>query len=41
VDEALMAREEGKPKAILFCLSGHGHFDLGSYEAYRTGKLQD
>jgi tryptophan synthase beta chain len=41
VDEALMAREEGKPKVILFCLSGHGHFDLGSYEAYRTGKLQD
>jgi tryptophan synthase beta chain len=41
VDEALMAREEGRPRVILFCLSGHGHFDLGSYEAYRTGKLQD
>ena len=41
VDEALMAREEGKAKVILFCLSGHGHFDLGSYDAYLSGKLQD
>jgi tryptophan synthase beta chain len=41
VDEALMAREEGKSKVILFCLSGHGHFDLGSYDAYLSGKLQD
>jgi len=41
MDEALAAREEGKPRTILFCLSGHGHFDLGSYESYLTGKLQD
>ena len=41
VDEALEAREEGKPRVILFCLSGHGHFDLASYESYLTGKLQD
>jgi len=41
VDEALLAREEGLPRVILFCLSGHGHFDLGSYESYLTGKLQD
>jgi tryptophan synthase beta chain len=41
VDEALAARQEGKPRTILFCLSGHGHFDLGSYESYLTGKLQD
>jgi len=41
VDEALAAREEGRPKVILFCLSGHGHFDLGSYESYLSGKLQD
>ena len=41
MDEALAAREEGRPKVILFCLSGHGHFDLGSYESYLTGKLQD
>ena len=31
--EAERAREEGKEKAIIFCLSGHGHFDL---TAYRT-----
>ena len=41
VDEALAARQEGKARTILFCLSGHGHFDLGSYESYLTGKLQD
>ncbi len=41
VDEALAAREEGKARVILFCLSGHGHFDLSSYENYLTGKLQD
>jgi hypothetical protein len=33
VDEALTAREEGRAKVILFCLSGHGHFDLPSYES--------
>ena len=41
VDEALLAREEGRPRTILFCLSGHGHFDLSSYENYLSGKLQD
>ena len=34
-------REEGRQRTILFCLSGHGHFDLSSYESYLTGKLQD
>ena len=41
VDEALAAREEGRPRTILFCLSGHGHFDLAAYESYLGGKLQD
>jgi tryptophan synthase beta chain len=41
VDEAIVAREEGRAKVILFCLSGHGHFDLGSYESYLSGKLED
>jgi tryptophan synthase beta chain len=41
VDEALLAREEGKPRVILFCLSGHGHFDLSAYENYLSGRLQD
>ena len=41
VDEALAAREEGKPRSILFCLSGHGHFDLAAYDNYLSGNLQD
>lgn len=41
IDEAIAAREEGRPRVILFNLSGHGHFDLASYEAYLSGKLQD
>ena len=41
VDEALAAREEGRRRTILFCLSGHGHFDLSAYENYLSGKLQD
>src|SRR5512140_3623406 len=41
IDEALAAREEGKQRTILFNLSGHGNFDLGSYDAYLGGKLQD
>jgi len=39
VDEALLAREEGKPRTILFCLSGHGHFDLAAYQNYLSGNL--
>ncbi len=41
VDEALAAREAGNSPVILFNLSGHGHFDLGAYEAYLAGKLED
>jgi tryptophan synthase beta chain len=41
IDEAVAARDEAKPRVILFCLSGHGHFDLGSYDTYLDGKLQD
>jgi len=41
VDEALAAREEARPRTILFCLSGHGHFDLAAYDNYLSGKLQD
>lgn len=39
VVEALRARDEGKKKTILFNLSGHGHFDMGSYDAFFAGKL--
>src|SRR5689334_14364861 len=41
IDEAIAAKEEGRSKVILFCLSGHGHFDLGSYEMYLSGRMQD
>jgi tryptophan synthase beta chain len=41
VDEALMAREEGRRRVILFNLSGHGHFDMGAFDSYLSGKLQD
>ena len=26
---------------ILFNLSGHGNFDMGAYDSYLAGKLQD
>jgi len=41
IDEALQAREDGRPKVILFNLCGHGHFDLSSYERYLDGRLVD
>jgi len=41
IDEALKCKEAGEAKTILLALSGHGHFDLASYEAYLTGKLID
>jgi len=41
IDEALACKKAGKRKTILFNLSGHGHFDLGAYEAFLAGKLQD
>jgi tryptophan synthase beta chain len=41
IDEALMARDEGRARTILFNLSGHGHFDLTAYERYLSGALED
>jgi tryptophan synthase beta chain len=41
IDEALDAKEKGEKRVILFNLSGHGYFDLASYELYLNGKLQD
>lgn len=41
IDEALDAKAKGEARVILFNLSGHGNFDLGAYEAYRNGRLQD
>lgn len=41
IDEALDAKAKGEKRVILFNLSGHGNFDMGSYEAYLSGKLED
>jgi tryptophan synthase beta chain len=41
IDEARMAKKEGKRKTIVFNLSGHGFLDLSAYEAHLAGKLQD
>ena len=40
IEEALRCKREGKPETILFCLSGHGHFDMAAYQAYFAGQLK-
>lgn len=39
IDEAIKCREEGVSRAILFNLSGHGHFDMQAYTDYFADKL--
>lgn len=41
IDEAILAKEAGQEKVILFCLSGHGYFDFAAYDNYYSGKLDD
>jgi tryptophan synthase beta chain len=41
IDEALRCREEGVSRAVLFNLSGHGHFDMQAYIDYLSGALTD
>jgi tryptophan synthase beta chain len=41
IEEARQADAEGVTRVILFNLSGHGHFDMGAYDAYFAGKLED
>jgi tryptophan synthase beta chain len=41
IDEALKCRESGEAKTILIGHSGHGHFDMVSYDTFLSGKLQD
>jgi tryptophan synthase beta chain len=41
IEEALRCKREGKSETILFCLSGHGHFDMASYQKYFAGELSD
>ena len=41
IEEALKAKAEGQERTILFCLSGHGHFDMGAYSEYFASRLED
>ncbi|MFA7270314.1 MAG: TrpB-like pyridoxal phosphate-dependent enzyme [Sterolibacterium sp.] len=41
IDEALNCKKTGEPKTLFFNLSGHGHFDMASYDKYLAGKLED
>jgi len=41
IDEALRCKATGESKTILFNLTGHGHFDMSSYERYFAGKLEN
>src|ERR671930_1442669 len=41
IEEAEAAREAGEERVILLGLCGHGHFDLGAYDAFLAGNLED
>jgi tryptophan synthase beta chain len=41
IDEAIDAKNKDEKRVILFNLSGHGHFDLSSYNTYNKGELRD
>ncbi|MHB9150743.1 MAG: TrpB-like pyridoxal phosphate-dependent enzyme [Thermoleophilia bacterium] len=41
VNAAEQCKQSGEAKTILFNLSGHGHFDMASYDNYLAGNLQD
>lgn len=39
--EAIRCREQGRKECIVFNLSGHGLCDLGAYDRYFSGELED
>ena len=41
IDEAVLCREQGVSKSILFNLCGHGHFDMTAYMKFAAGQLED
>ena len=41
IDEALRCKESAEEKTLFFNLSGHGHFDMSSYDKYFAGELVD
>jgi len=38
---AAQAEEEGRERAMLVNLSGHGHFEMAAYDTYLAGRLED
>ena len=41
INEAIRRRESGQQKCILSNFSGHGLCDLGAYDRYFSGELED
>ncbi|MBO4537079.1 MAG: TrpB-like pyridoxal-phosphate dependent enzyme, partial [Bacteroidales bacterium] len=41
IQEALKCKETGEAKTILFNLSGHGFVDMGAYDQYFSGEMQN
>ncbi|MFX1448578.1 MAG: TrpB-like pyridoxal-phosphate dependent enzyme, partial [Promethearchaeota archaeon] len=41
INQALTAKDNNEKKNIVFCLSGHGFFDLLAYKEYLVGNLVD
>lgn len=41
ITEALACKESGEPKTLFFNLSGHGHFDMASYDRFYAGELEN
>lgn len=41
IDEAILCRESGEAKTILFGLTGTGYFDMTAYNSYLSGTMTD
>ncbi len=41
IDEALLCKQSGEEKTILFGLTGTGYFDMTAYSAYHEGRMSD
>ena len=41
IEEALKCKRDGRSKAILFNLCGHGNFDMAAYQNYASGQMTD
>lgn len=41
IDEALRCKESGEEKTLFLNLSGHGHFDMASYDKYFRNELEN